>query len=103
MKLDRRQWTIILGAAILALVVEFVIIHQKVFFIWYEPDIYPMSRVKCRLEALLYTPLFMFGNWWLTAPILGLGGVAIWKRRQLKGISNHTSDVIVASRAETSR
>lgn len=60
MKWDRRSWTIILGATIFALFVEFLVVHQKVFFIWYEPEIHPMSRIGCRLEALLYTPLFMY-------------------------------------------
>ena len=77
-----------LAVAVLALLGEFVLVHQEVFFVWYEPEIYPMSRGWTRLEALAMTPVAMLAFWWINIPLVGLGGWAMWQLRKIGEIPN---------------
>ncbi len=75
---------LVLAVAVLALLVEFALVHQKVFFVWYEPHINPMSKGWTRLEALAMTPVAMLAYWWINTPLLGLGAWAAWQMRKEK-------------------
>jgi hypothetical protein len=95
MKTDKKKvWQAVLGAALLGLLIEFAVLHEKVFFIWYEPEIHPMSWWGTRLEALVMTPVAMIAFWWITFPLLGLGAWAVFRMRQIKRIPNNTSEGI---------
>lgn len=94
---------LVLTTAILALLVEFVLVHQKVFFVWYEPEIHPMSRGWTRLEALAMTPVAMLAYWWVNLPLLGLCGWAVWQMRKIRRTPNQASEAIGASPPQPQR
>lgn len=84
MRVNRRKTILrlVLAVAVLALLVEFAFVHQTVFFVWYEPHIYPMSKGWTRLEALAMTPVAMLAYWWINIPLVGLGAWAAWQMRK---------------------
>jgi len=78
-------WRTTLVAALLGLIAEFWWLEEKLFFVFYEPHIYPMSRIGTRLEVLLLTPVSMFAHlWWITIPLICVGVFSFLKLRRLK-------------------
>jgi hypothetical protein len=84
MKMDKNTWRIILIAAAVGIVADYWWTEEQVFFLFYEPHIDPSMPVwGTRLEALLWTPLYMFLDlWWMTVPLLSILILAAIKMRR---------------------
>ena len=71
---------------VLGLLAEGWWVEKRVFFVFYEPHITPMSYWGTRLESVAYTPVAMALGWWewITLPMVAGAVLSVVMLRKSK-------------------
>jgi hypothetical protein len=85
-------WRLVIGAATVGIIADYVWAQEKAFFMLYEPHINSsLTRLGTRFEALIWAPLFMLASlWWLTVPLVG---ILVFSSRRLRNLKKRELDI----------